>query len=151
MRILNPAMGRRVDNATDPEANDLKKAKFLKRLRALREDQKFWRLYSGKSPIGVLVAATAAEIHDWNKNARLFYRSQLSLGRNSVPLVLYQEVRDYSASPMWRVKFTLNGQPKEMEVCATCRTTAKREFETISPVAARMVEIEKMEDEEDSE
>ena len=145
MRQINPYMAA-ARRSGDPSDNAQKQVRFLARTRSCLTDMLKYRLHYNEDPVGMVVRAHPMEIHAWNTNARAFFAHQISLGRESLPILEWRQVGKDAGSFVWRVKFRQNGKDDEKLVSAPSKAGARREFESMASVTAVIKSIEQDED-----
>ncbi|MHC4377604.1 MAG: hypothetical protein ACYS26_13465 [Planctomycetota bacterium] len=142
MRQINPVMAAGAQ-AADPRESRAKQEKFLKRGKDAIHEKKKYRLYHGDKPAGMVIECNPMEANAWNRNAAAFLAWQASIGREHLPLMEWKPEKDDSENPIWRVRYKENGQEKMREVCGQTKAEARREFESVASVTARVIEIER--------
>lgn len=103
---------------------------------------KKFRLFHGDEPAGMVVEATGMEVNAWNKNARAFFAWQNSMGRNCLPIMEWREEEDESQNVLWWIQYQENGQKKSKNIWGKTKAEARREFEAVSTVTARIISID---------
>lgn len=129
--------------ADDPRESRAKQQKFLQRGKDAIHEKKKYRLYHGDKPAGMVIECNPMEANAWNRNAAAFFAWQASIGREHLPLMEWKPEKDDSENPIWRVRYKENGQEKMREVCGQTKAEARREFESVASVTARVIKIER--------
>jgi hypothetical protein len=146
MRQINPYMAAANRQGEIGDEGNLRQRRWLKRRKLAAEGLKTYRLYSGDEPCGAVVACTPFAAETWNKNVRAFLAWQLTLGNEALPpLVLKEE--SITESCYFKIEWTLNGKPQEAWFgSANSVAHARRTFDEIMPVTARIISVVQVED-----
>ena len=131
--------------ATDPRESQAKQQKFLKNRSAACTDVFQYRLYSGDTPVGAVIECYPMEAEAWNRNARAYFRHQLTIGRDNLPILEWKKETEIE-SPVYSVPYKQNGEQKKVIVCAQSKAAAKREAAKLVNIACVIGEPERDED-----
>ncbi len=147
MRIINPMLSAG-NQSIDPEKARSQSDKFFQSGHSARTEVVKFRLFHGDKPTSSVVECRPMEANAWNKNAAAFYAWQCSLGRELLPLLEWKRENDRTENPMFLVRYSENGKEKSRQVYGASAAEAKREFLSLSCVAARVISIERVDEEE---
>ncbi len=130
------------DRSTDPE---IAKAKCLKPGKDSQTVMLKFRLFSGDDPCSKVVDTTSMEANAWNRNAAAFYHWQNTLGRDCLPILVWKQERDGAKAKIYIVRYKENGAEKSAQIVAQSKAEARREFDAVASVVARITDVEERE------